>query len=133
MPPARSSPPLRRETMNLIGVALAAVGFSITFAVILLDPPCYSVVQIEPKSFQAVKSGQSSPDLQQRQSRYASYAVTRKQSENQHDLRPSFSRYSRVMLMFQFSAADSVPSCRKSSGQTDGRTDGHTHNTSGLL
>ena len=42
-----------------------AVGFSIAFAVILLDPPCYSVVQIEPKSFQAVKSGQSSPDLQQ--------------------------------------------------------------------
>ena len=29
----------------------------IAFAVILLDPPCYSVVQIEPKSFQAVKSG----------------------------------------------------------------------------
>ena len=60
--------------------ALVAVGFSIAFTVILLDPPCYSVVQIEPKSFQAVKSGQSSPDLQQRQSRYASYAVTRKQS-----------------------------------------------------
>ena len=58
-----------------------AAGFSIAFAVILLDPQCYSVVQIEPKSFQAVKSGQSSPDLQQRQSRYASYAVTtRKQS-----------------------------------------------------
>ena len=33
------------------------------------------------------------------------------------------------MLMLQFSAADSVPSCRKSSGQTDGRTDGYTHNT----
>ena len=28
--------------------------------------------------------------------------------------------------MLQFSAADSVPSCRKSSGQTDGRTDTHT-------
>ena len=28
--------------------------------------------------------------------------------------------------MLQFSAADSVPSCRKSSGQTDGRTDGRT-------
>ena len=37
------------------------------------------------------------------------------------------------MLMLQFSAADSVPSCRKSSGQadrqTDGRTDTYTHTT----